>query len=602
MFESPKLANPQVPVHRRTAAEREPGTPVRAVPGGASSRAAMLALQRSAGNASVSRLVAANGVVQRTPNEDTPELPITGDARFMLLDQGRYFPLELPDLDKFDIGAGELSTGDLPVAEGIDVRLDIGAHNAPRLADASVRLSPVEVGIAASAIASRRKSREGAGKAEAAVGGVVGGLVGIAAGPLGWMSGLNPISGAEKGGVIGGQLGEWAVDQFSLEARLLSGALSGSLRLLYSPYIRLRVGGFIASKFLDVNATLQTQMELSVTPSVSLENSLVGLHFEKGKLVRSEFSLALEASVNAALKMAGILQLGATLLHFIDNETKLGDRKKIHDDPGLLTLNILSTDVFPIVDDLEGTFTAKTKLDLLKASPLALTGKHFTAQDDAVRNMVVRGFKDNLSPAIAKSRSSRKGKGTKPRDDGPRYHTGTYRDPVPIIWFKPFDVYPDELPHHGGPNVRKFPHQEYADGLEAGVDALYWPWTGKKFKKEHGTRAGGGTTVGQAKLADAFEQHGVDIPEGAAQIDHVLDDFLGGPDEADNLWPLATRHNQAAGLKHGHQGVRYQPSNGPEMTAPTAVHNVPAGVWFIISQQLQPADPIPDGGAPEHLG
>lgn len=142
----------------------------------------------------------------------------------------------------------------------------------------------------------------------------------------------------------------------------------------------------------------------------------------------------------------------------------------------------------------------------------------------------------------------------------------------------------------------------YADGLEAGVDAEFWPWTGKKFKKETGTRAGGDVTTGQADLGEAFREHGVDLPGGVAQIDHVLDDFLGGPDLPENRWPLLTKHNRDAGLKHGHQGVRYQPRGGTERTAPTAAYNVPAGVWFIITQQLRPGDAMPEGGAPEYLG
>ena len=93
----------------------------------------------------------------------------------------------------------------------------------------------------------------------------------------------------------------------------------------------------------------------------------------------------------------------------------------------------------------------------------------------------------------------------------------------------------------------------------------------------------------------------MELPGGVAQIDHVLDDFLGGPDRADNLWPLLTKHNQDAGLKHGHQGVRYKPEGGNQ-TAPTAMYNVPAGAWFVISLELQPGDPMPEEGAPEYLG
>jgi hypothetical protein len=172
---------------------------------GGGSRAAVLAMQRSVGNSAVSRLMASSSqasvAVQRAPTQEPPKLPIAGDANFMLLDKERHFPIDLPDLDDFGIGAGELSTGNIGVAEGVDARLDVGANNPPRIADASVHISPVQANIAASAIAERRKTKEGAGVVEAGIGGVVGGLVGLAAGPVGWATGLNPISGAEKGGL-----------------------------------------------------------------------------------------------------------------------------------------------------------------------------------------------------------------------------------------------------------------------------------------------------------------------------------------------------------------------------------------------------------------
>src|SRR5690349_5893404 len=101
MFESPELENTSVDAHRPVATREASSPGMSALQGG---QAAMLALQRSAGNAAVSRLVGAGGAdpitVQRTPDADAPELPITGDASFMLLDKERYFPIDLPDLDE----------------------------------------------------------------------------------------------------------------------------------------------------------------------------------------------------------------------------------------------------------------------------------------------------------------------------------------------------------------------------------------------------------------------------------------------------------------------------------------------------------------------
>ena len=75
----------------------------------------------------------------RQPNQDPPLLPISGDASFMLLDKERHFPVDLPDLKEFGIGKGELSTGSIEIAEGVEAQLDVGAHNPPR---ARRRLGP----------------------------------------------------------------------------------------------------------------------------------------------------------------------------------------------------------------------------------------------------------------------------------------------------------------------------------------------------------------------------------------------------------------------------------------------------------------------------
>src|SRR4051794_28737630 len=121
--------------------------------------AGVLALQRSAGNAAVSKLLAGgSGPATLARKPDPPELPISGDANFMLLEQERNFPLDLPDLGDFDLGKGELTTGAIGIGEGVEIQLDVGAHNPPRLADASLHMSPVEANIAASVIAERREA------------------------------------------------------------------------------------------------------------------------------------------------------------------------------------------------------------------------------------------------------------------------------------------------------------------------------------------------------------------------------------------------------------------------------------------------------------
>ena len=615
---------------RPADASREVASPTLAAPGftGATAPpalggpAAVMALQQGAGNAAVSRLLAGGGrqpatLARQPQKEDPPQLPITGDAHFMLLDQERYFPIDLPDLNDFGLGKGELTTGPIEVAEGVEVQLDVGAHNPPRLADASIHLSPVEAYVAASVIAERREAAKVGGVEGAVIGGIAGGLAGF--NPLGWAKGVNPISGAEKGGLEGGKAGEqaaeWYLDKFALQAKLLSGTLSGHLRLLYNPYIKLRVGVTLASELFSVDAKLQTQIGLSLVPRLSVAGSGVGLHFEKGKLARSEFALELEAGIEAALDMTGMLQLGATILHMIDNDSSESEKKQAHDEPGLLKINILETDVFPIVEGLRGDFKAKTKLDFLKASPLDLIKKRYTAQDGAVTDLVTKGMKQDLAPAVKKARAGKgKGKGEKDKGgggggggdgdpphlrNGRRFHSGAYNDPVPIIWFKPPHIYPGHLLHHGGDDVAKFPHRRYADGLEAGVDGEFWPWPQKKFKKTTGKRANDESTTGQADLVEELEGHHVEWPKATMQIDHVMDDFFGGPDEPENLWPLDTTANREAGKKQPNQGARYQEPGTPQPGLPMPLWGIGTNKWLIITQELEPSEGIPLEGAPE---
>jgi hypothetical protein len=583
-------------------------------PGPPTSPEAVMALQRGAGNAAVSRLLAGGGAqrpatLARQQKEDPPQLPITGDAHFMLLDQERHFPLDLPDLDEFGIGKGELSTGPIDLGEGVSVQLDVGAHNPPRLADASIHLSPVEAYVAGSLIAERREAAKIGGYEGAVVGGVLGGIGGLFKG--------SPLKGAEEGGLEGGKAGEaaagWYLDKFALEAKLLSGTLSGHLRLLYSPYIRLRVGLSIFEKALSADAKLQTQIGLSLVPRLSVAGSGVALHFEKGKLARSEFALELEAGIEAALDVTGMLQLGLTILNIIDNDSSESEKHQAHDDPGLLSINLLETDVFPIVEDLRGDFKANTKLDFLKASPLDLIKKRYSAKNDPVTALVTKGLKQDLGPAVKKDRAKQPkrapekaaegggGAGDPPHlRGGRRWHKGTYQDPVPIIWFKPPHIYPGHLPHRGGDDVAKFPHRTYGDGLEAGVDGEFWSWPKKKFKKVSGKRANDENTVGQAELAADFEEHHVDWKQGEErEIDHVLDDFFGGPDLAWNLWPLNATANRQAGNKQPNQGVRQHDDPATPPPLPKPLWSIGTDKWLVITEELEPSAGIPLEGAPE---
>jgi hypothetical protein len=501
---------------------------------------------------------------------DPAELPLRGDA-WITLTPGMSVPLELPDLREFAIGKGTLTTEPIPLGEsGITAEVEVGSHNPVHLLNPSLELTAVIVHIAASLIAAKRSTKEtvtkGLGIEGAAIGGIVGGLLGGFVG--------DPIAGAKRGGEIGGRLGEAVAGVFvgeqALSATLTSGALVGHFPLVYTPFLRVRLSVPLISKVVDVNATLQTQLTLDVAPFLSFVGSAIDLRFRDGRLTRSEFTLKVTGGLSFTLDAFGQLRLGATILSILKGSESEG----AEEDPGLLTIDIVETDVFPIAEKLGGEISASTELKFLKASKLAVTAKQIKGDGGGGGSKVlVNALKGNLGKAAG---------GKKPSLDN-LPHTGTEDDPVPMTWFKPLDFYVRAL-HRARPDrpgrqtIHVFPHTWYPpDDFEAGIDAKYLPRVGKKVKKtgqEH-------RKDGAKEFREHLEAHKINL-EGA-DIDHVQDIAFGGSDDFANLWPLDSGRNSEAGFTQNvNQHVNW---HGP-VKGPFRIIDVPVGTWFVIRDIL----------------
>jgi hypothetical protein len=534
---------------------------------------------------------AAPGAGAAGPAADGETLPVTGDARIQLSAETRKYPLALGDLREFELGVGKLVSDDIPIGEtGITAQVVVGSNSPLRLARSELELSPVTAHIEAAHIKRKREVKEGVtkglGAEGAAIGGIVGGLVGW--NPLGGLVGLpsDPLSGAEQGGLIGGRLGESLAEQFvgeqTLEATLVEGALKGRFVLLYNPYLTVILGVPILKKLVSVDATLQTQLSLEVNPFLDLAKSKIALHFRDGRLVRSEFTLNLKAGLGLGLTAFGALRAGITILHLLDGSEQ---GENVHDE-GLLSLELGSTGVFPMFEDLRTELSGETALTFLKGSPLEIPSKRVSAEKDGVTKATASGMKANLGKALGG-----RGKG-EPPPAGARLHAGTKADPVPMIWYKPVDLYPKVLHRPWGErweNIHAFPHRVYpvrpshqaVDPLEAGVDGVYWPWKGKHLTREKEPR------VGEAEaFRKQLEAHGIQVKK-SWQMDHVQDVQFGGPDEFDNVWPFEGDVNMAAGTWHANQTVPWRDPDVTDQRLGVALSKTRIGTVFVIAD-IQP--------------
>jgi hypothetical protein len=158
------------------------------------------------------------------------------------------------------------------------------------------------------------------------------------------------------------------------------------------------------------------------------------------------------------------------------------------------------------------------------------------------------------------------------------------------------DVYPRRITYEddkGRHHAHAFPHQEYAPAehdilrdrppLRMGVDGENWPQEGKVVTRTPGRDARGGAVGQWRRMADAW-----DVDLGGAEVDHVWDLGLGGPDAFENLWPIDVDANQAAGKKMYEQEVWWQQPGRPPPNLPTAVGFLLPGTFCVIDKIRRP--------------
>jgi hypothetical protein len=317
--------------------------------------ARLLHLQRTAGNAAVTRLIQRQGegptdagapggaplpatpsqpadapgqaqAPAATPAEQAPvELPPQGSLRITFSETPRQWKLDTSEIDKLKIGVGKLSTPPIPAGEWLTVTAEVGAQTPPRVT-ASLTLSPLAGEITAAEIEKHRPSHRAAGTVGAAIGGIQGGLIGGAVGGL--ALGLpgavyGAVKGAGMGGVMGGRAAESLAGMFDgrheLTATVLSGSVSGVLGLHYEPYLKLTLSAAGFSWLAGLEAQLRTRMNLTLRPGASLVGSQpIKLVFDGGRLVRTEFSLTPELTMGVNFEAAAHLIVALRLLPFMD--------------------------------------------------------------------------------------------------------------------------------------------------------------------------------------------------------------------------------------------------------------------------------------------
>ena len=148
----------------------------------------------------------------------------------------------------------------------------------------------------------------------------------------------------------------------------------------------------------------------------------------------------------------------------------------------------------------------------------------------------------------------------------------TKSDAIPVDWFKPLSLYPDPIvlsPSTGGSHEYEMqePDQFVEPGHNIGVQPAWIPKRGKKMRLEKVLQDDDrGPAVD--RFRSLLQRHG--YPMTGEDADHVQDLGWGGPDGPDNLWPLNTTDNQAAGRAFQNFRITYAVNPGeparPETT------------------------------------
>jgi hypothetical protein len=142
-------------------------------------------------------------------------------------------------------------------------------------------------------------------------------------------------------------------------------------------------------------------------------------------------------------------------------------------------------------------------------------------------------------------------------------------DPIPMTWFKlPINnFYPSPITLQGQDFFRDVP-AHLPRGEPIGVPPNFWPFLGKTVQLLFDEREPGHETDKTRDFRSVLASYGFDWGSGRAglQADHVQDPQWGGPDSAENLWPMDAAANASAGaLQNVHQRVSFcETPFGPE--------------------------------------
>jgi hypothetical protein len=166
--------------------------------------------------------------------------------------------------------------------------------------------------------------------------------------------------------------------------------------------------------------------------------------------------------------------------------------------------------------------------------------------------------------------------------------TGTSKDPIPMVWYKPLHWYLDPVTLMIDGEKRKFRRNQKAllpHGEAIGVS--YWPSKGDKIYLTSPTKR---SKTMQNAFNAALKRYGFN--NAGWNADHVEDVEMGGFDDFDNLWPLEAGVNQRAGLWQLGQAVVFSKDTEPvgNVYGPIAIlgQEYLRGRWFMIVDVKDP--------------
>lgn len=175
---------------------------------------------------------------------------------------------------------------------------------------------------------------------------------------------------------------------------------------------------------------------------------------------------------------------------------------------------------------------------------------------------------------------------------------GTREDPILMTWYKPLQWYLDPVHLDTGSGRQPYRRDQRVmlpNGQGIGVDRSHWPYVGKVFLITGIPTPRSGTQ--QRAFKDTLARYGFNW--SGWQPDHIEDLAMGGSDDYYNLWPLEADVNMNAGNWQLGQGVKYSREQDPPDTRlqPKAIRGNPelASRYFKIRDFKTPPSSAPPG-------